>query len=172
MIGTCSLLDKVGSDGRSHQKNLRKKTINRNVNRTLHLTVALGAVGLVALLPVLAAGAQPAVRADGDTIEGLFDINGVFAVDRSTVWVVTEGGGSYRSDDGGAHWEKQPVPSDAAGDWIQRISAVDGLTAWAVTEPDHPPEPGHVLHTADGGQTWIAQTTPVTPAWWGVPFVR
>jgi photosystem II stability/assembly factor-like uncharacterized protein len=103
---------------------------------------------------------------------GLFDLNGVFAVDRNTVWVVTDLGGIYRSDDGGAHWQKQSPPQAAIDDWILRISAVDAQTAWATTKPDRPPYPGHVLHTSDGGQTWIAQTTPVAPTFWGVSFVR
>ena len=100
-----------------------------------------------------------------------YDVNGVFAVDHSTVWVVTDEGGIFRSDDGGGHWAKQPAPPGTTGDYILRISAVDGQTAWSVTQPV-PPNPGHVLHTADGGQTWIAQTTPVSPAFWGVSFVR
>ena len=105
---------------------------------------------------------------------GLYDVNGVFAVDHNTVWVVVDDGGIYRSDDSGANWVQQTVPSGTTGDYILRISAVDGQTAWAVTAPDprSPSYPGHVLHTADGGQRWIAQTTPVSPAFWGVSFVR
>ena len=28
------------------------------------------------------------------------------------------------------------------------------------------------LYTPDGGSTWVAQTTPVDPSFWGVSFVR
>ena len=104
---------------------------------------------------------------------GIADHNGVFAVDHNTVWVVTDFGGIYRSDHGGADWEKQSPPQCAGAHWILQISAIDGQTAWATTMAVVPPDTGHVLHTADGGQTWIAQTTPVTPTgFWGVSFVR
>jgi photosystem II stability/assembly factor-like uncharacterized protein len=107
---------------------------------------------------------------------GYFDANGVFAVDRNTVWVVTDSGGIYRSDDGGKDWVTQHVPHSVRGDYIMRISAVDKQTAWAVSVPmpEYPPPPGHVLHTADGGQTWTIQVeaTPVKTSWNGVSFVR
>ena len=105
---------------------------------------------------------------------GFFDVNGVAALDRDSVWVVVDNGGIFRSDDRGQSWEKQAIPAGLGGDYVLRISAVDGQTAWAVTQPDprYPSAPGHVLHTADGGQTWIAQTTPVAPGFWGVSFVR
>ena len=105
---------------------------------------------------------------------GFFDINGVAAVDGNTVWVVVDDGGIFRSDDRGLDWQKQVVPHGTTGDYVLRISATDGQTAWAVTAPDprFPSNPGHVLHTADGGQTWVAPTTPVAPAFWGVSFVR
>jgi photosystem II stability/assembly factor-like uncharacterized protein len=105
---------------------------------------------------------------------GIYDINGVFAVDRNTVWIVVDNGGIYRSEDGGASWEQQAIPPGLGGDYVLRISAIDAQTAWAVTEPDprFPTTPGHVLHTADGGGTWVTQTLPVTPAFWGVSFVK
>jgi hypothetical protein len=43
--------------------------MERSAKHTLFLTVALGAVGLVALLLVLAAGMQPAAQAQGDTLK-------------------------------------------------------------------------------------------------------
>jgi photosystem II stability/assembly factor-like uncharacterized protein len=105
---------------------------------------------------------------------GLLDINGVYAVDHDSVWIVVDNGGIYRSDDRGLSWDQQAIPDGLGGDYVLRISAVDGQTAWAVTSPDprKPSFPGHVLHTADGGQTWVAQTTPVAPAFWGVSFVK
>jgi photosystem II stability/assembly factor-like uncharacterized protein len=105
---------------------------------------------------------------------GGFDVNGVVAVDQDSVWVVVDNGGIFRSDDRGLSWEKQAIPHGLGGDYVLRISAIDGQIAWAVTSPDprDTSAPGHVLHTADGGQTWIAQTTPVSPGFWGVSFVR
>jgi photosystem II stability/assembly factor-like uncharacterized protein len=124
---------------------------------------------------------QAVYSADGGTTwldrgpdVGLYDINGVFAVDHDTVWVVVDDGGIYRSDDAGSSWEHQTVPPGTTGDYILRISGVDGQTAWAVTEPDPTDQtaPGHVLYTSDGGKTWMTQTTPVSPGFWGVSFVR
>jgi photosystem II stability/assembly factor-like uncharacterized protein len=109
---------------------------------------------------------------DSELTVGTYDENGVFVVDHNTVWVVTDLGGIYRSDDSGAHWQKQTLPPGTTGDWVLRISAIDDRSAWAVTRPPYGSSPGHILHTSDGGQTWVAQTTPVDPSFWGVSFVR
>jgi photosystem II stability/assembly factor-like uncharacterized protein len=107
---------------------------------------------------------------------GFFDINGVSVVDQNSVWVVVDDGGIFRTDDAGANWVQQTAPPGTTGDYILRISGLDGQNAWAVTEPDptdpDPSAPGHILHTADGGQTWFIQNTPVSPGFWGVSFVR
>jgi hypothetical protein len=58
------------------------------------------------------------------------------------------------------------------GAFIVRINALDGQSAWAVTGADWVGGSGHLFHTWDGGQTWISQTVPVAPEFWGVSFVR
>jgi photosystem II stability/assembly factor-like uncharacterized protein len=106
--------------------------------------------------------------------QGIADQNGVFAVDRNTVWVVADYGNILRTDDGGATWGEQGI--EGFKDYIMRISAVDKQSAWAatvfVTYPQPDPPKGHILHTADGGQTWTIQATPVKTNWWGISFVR
>ena len=96
-------------------------------------------------------------------------VNGVFAVDRDTVWAVTDAGGIYRSDDGGDDWDKQVSPTS---DWIMRIWALNKAQAWAVTIPVVPTYPGHILRTMDGGQTWVELKPGVDTEWGQAAFVR
>ncbi len=96
-------------------------------------------------------------------------INGVFALERCYIWLARDAGGIFLSTDGGENFIKQDAGVD---DEIMRISSIDRQTAWAVTVQFAPPFEGNVLHTADGGQTWITQTTPVKTMWMWVSFVR
>jgi photosystem II stability/assembly factor-like uncharacterized protein len=96
--------------------------------------------------------------------------NGVFALERCYIWLARDAGGIYLSTDGGENFIQQETP--VAGDYVMRISAIDRQTAWAVTVQFSSPFEGNVLHTADGGQTWITQTTPVKTMWSRISFVR
>lgn len=106
-----------------------------------------------------------------DGMPPMLDVNGVFAVDRSTIWAVQDYGSIFRSNNGGKHWVTQEVPDHVKNDFIMRISAVDKRTAWAVSVYQGD-SPGHVLHTADAGHTWTVQNTPIQTDWNGVSFVR
>lgn len=97
-------------------------------------------------------------------------MNGVFALDRNYIWLARDYGGIFLSTDGGSNFIQQETP--VVGDEVMRISAIDRQTAWAVTVQFFPPFKGNVLYTADGGQTWITQTTPVKTMWSWVSFVR
>ena len=99
---------------------------------------------------------------DGETWEsmrppevgGLYDCNGIYAVNANTVWLTTDQGGIYLFD--GSHWQKQP--NSAGGYEIMRISALDGKTAWAVggaTEQDMPQ--GVILFKQEGHE-WTSQS--------------
>jgi len=97
-------------------------------------------------------------------------INGVFALDKEYIWLARDQGAIYLSQDGGEKYTLQD--SGYPGDEILRISAINRSMAWAVSTFLGHPIGGHVLFTADGGQTWISQETPVTTYWNYVSFVR
>jgi len=99
-------------------------------------------------------------------------MNGVFALDRNYIWLARDQGGIFLSTDGGSNFQKQETHPEVQGDEVLRISATDRKHAWAVTTFFGGEKTGHVLHTADGGQTWITQTTPVKTRWSWVSFVR
>jgi photosystem II stability/assembly factor-like uncharacterized protein len=99
-------------------------------------------------------------------------INGVFALERCYIWLARDAGGIYLSTDGGENYIKQEIPQGITGEYVLSISAIDRQTAWAVTSQAYSPFEGSVLHTADAGQTWITQTTPVNTMWNWVSFVR
>jgi photosystem II stability/assembly factor-like uncharacterized protein len=103
---------------------------------------------------------------------GEVDVNDVFAVDRNTAWTVTDFGGIYFSQNGGTTWTKQTVPPGVEGYYLIRISAIDAQTAWVIGPAMSFPPDGVVLHTEDGGNTWVEQSTPVTTTWSGVSFAR
>jgi photosystem II stability/assembly factor-like uncharacterized protein len=102
---------------------------------------------------------------------GPFDVNDVFAVDRNTAWTVMDNGGIYFSQNGGTTWTQQTIPPEFGSYYMLRVSAIDAQTAWVVG-PDASLPVGVVLHTEDGGNTWLEQSTPVTTTWSGVSFAR
>lgn len=67
------------------------------------------------------------------------------------IWAAGSNGKVIRSDDRGAHWQVQPVPS---GENLQGIAAWDALQAVAVGGA------GVVIRTADGGKTWNEVAVP------------
>jgi parallel beta-helix repeat protein len=63
--------------------------------------------------------------------------------------------------DGGLTWQLQDVFPAFKGCQVTDISAVDDQTAWATLSSGFviPPQ-GAILHTTDGGATWVEQTIP------------
>ncbi len=85
-------------------------------------------------------------------------LQGIYASDASHAWVVgdKEPGNKYgtivRTTDGGASWDKVPYTAPDKGQYaLITVHGVDANTVWAVG-------PGHVMHTADGGATWVDQS--------------
>ncbi len=109
---------------------------------------------------------------DKSPASGLFDFNGVFVVNRSTVWVTQDNGGIYKYD--GSQWQNQK-PLGYGGYYILRISAIDAQTAWTIgaaeyPDPDQPD--GVILRTTTGGDTWEAYPAADMPSLNGVSFVK
>ena len=79
---------------------------------------------------------------------GGLDGNNVCVVDASTVWAVSDTT-IQRTTNGGASWDQSTSPPDTLG-----ISAVDSQQAWAVSRELN----GTILHTSDGGTSWVELT--------------
>jgi photosystem II stability/assembly factor-like uncharacterized protein len=110
---------------------------------------------------VVGAGTVMRSTDDGETWEflrppdttGLFDFNGIDALNSSTVWLTEDQGGIYLFD--GSQWQKQP--SGADGYEIMRISALDGQTAWATGWATLPYLPQGLILFKQEGQNWTPQ---------------
>ena len=76
----------------------------------------------------------------------------VFFIDASTGWVV--GSSIYKTTDGGTSWTKQYGNSSSE---LDAISFSDPLNGWATGYNNL------VLHTTDGGQTWVPQNVGAPP---------
>ena len=100
---------------------------------------------------------------------GFFDWNGVFVVNKNTVWVSRDNGGIYKYD--GSQWQDQS-PSGYGSYYITRISALDAQTAWTVLGPEFHGQPGVILHTTTGGKKWEFQDPGINTGLWGVSFVK
>ncbi len=74
-----------------------------------------------------------------------YDINEVYAVSTSTVWVASDFS-IYRTTDGGHSWDIF-FNDDLA---FLGISAVNAQQAWG----SHVGRSGYIVHTTDGGDTW------------------
>jgi photosystem II stability/assembly factor-like uncharacterized protein len=96
-----------------------------------------------------------------------YDINGVFAVNKKTVWAVADNSAIWRSVNGGKGWHKRD-PQGAG--YIFRVSALGKKQAW-VTTGSYSGQ-GQILYTDDGGKRWVPQSIPVNPQMWGISFVK
>jgi photosystem II stability/assembly factor-like uncharacterized protein len=98
---------------------------------------------------------------------GDYDINGIFAVNKKTVWAVADGSLIWKSINGGKGWNKRD-PQGAG--YVFRVSALDKKHAW-VTTGDYSGH-GQILYTDDGGKNWTPQPIPANPQMWGISFVK
>jgi len=76
----------------------------------------------------------------------------VFFIDTSTGWIV--GSSIYKTSDGGSTWTKQYGDSSSE---LDAISFSDPLNGWATGFNNL------VLHTTNGGQTWVQQSVGAPP---------
>lgn len=98
---------------------------------------------------------------------GDYDINGVFAVNRKTLWAVADNSAIWKSVNGGKRWKNR---SPLAAGYVFRVFAFNRHHAW-VTTGDYSGH-GQVLYTDDGGKNWTPQDIPANPQMWGISFVK
>jgi photosystem II stability/assembly factor-like uncharacterized protein len=87
----------------------------------------------------------------------------VACVGSATLWALrTRGTGLFQSRDRGATWSDRlaQLPDDFAGE-LNGIAFADEQHGWLVGEENGSPA---VLHTGDGGDTWVRQSLPPGPA--------
>ena len=105
----------------------------------------------------------------GETIT--VQLYGIFFIDEQTGWIVGHKNTILRTTNGGSSWEFQSVPQeelDPDDPWsfinqsnysLYSVHFTDAQTGWAVglkRDSDFNSS-GSIIHTTDGGQTWIDQ---------------
>ena len=103
-------------------------------------------------------------------IGGMFDWNGVFAVNKNTVWVARDNDGVFMYD--GSEWHTYDLPPLPGNEFFHllRVSAIDPQTVWIIGFS--PPNSGVILHTDNGGENWEVQDPGLNTGFWGVSFVK
>lgn len=104
-----------------------------------------------------------------------FSLHDIVFVDKNNGWAVGDGGFLVHTSDGGQTWmgQNSHVGSQKFFD-LFGLCFVNSTQGWAVGgggTVGHPS--GVLLHTEDGGQTWVAQNEGnSTPNLWAVSFVN
>lgn len=97
-------------------------------------------------------------------------LDDVWGIDESTFWVVGEGGLILHTTDGGATWIDQSPETFSELDF-RGIWTPDGQNLWVAADDPSSTETtlGHpILHSSDGGTSWILQHSIVIPGG-GIP---
>ncbi|MBN2089408.1 hypothetical protein JW964_07335 [candidate division KSB1 bacterium] len=76
--------------------------------------------------------------------------NDIVFTDRQHGWLVHAGKGIYYTDDGGKVWQRQSSVRR-----LYRLSFVDSFHSWAMSSDSAGSD---ILHTSNGGDSWIHQT--------------
>lgn len=84
------------------------------------------------------------------------NIRTLFTLDALRVWVGTENGRLYYSDDGGATWNRRTFTGDNTGQ-VRDIRFVNDLIGYMLHNTETPA--GRVFVTIDGGYTWELMAT-------------
>lgn len=98
---------------------------------------------------------------------GVFaDFHCILFVDRNEGWITGAAGIVYHTNDGGKHWRRQKTPfSDYTS--LFAASFVDSNEGWVVGRryikerrgPESERYEAVILHTEDGGETWVPQAS-------------
>lgn len=85
------------------------------------------------------------------------DFSDIYFVDGRQAWLSGMDGSVYYSADGGMNWELNYYNPEYN---FKAITFVDSLTGWAVGIAV--PGTGLIMHTADGGHSWVRQTSMIS----------
>lgn len=89
----------------------------------------------------------------GSTLgEGATGPKSLFVLDHEHIWVCTDSGQVYFSDDGGETWESQNATGASGANDLNAINFSDEQIGYAVGDSDT------VIGTTNGGATWSAKT--------------
>lgn len=116
--------------------------------RTALLLLSLAATACSGTGPHSMSTLAPLSTGTGSSLRGLC------AVDRDVAWATGSGGTVVVTSDGGASWQHVAPASIAELD-VRDVHALDRRTAWIMCAG--PGERSRILHTEDGGESWIEQ---------------
>jgi photosystem II stability/assembly factor-like uncharacterized protein len=74
--------------------------------------------------------------------------HGLFYFDAQAIWLATNQGNVYKSEDGGLSWDLQDSITASAGNPLNSIRFSDYSNGYAVGDA------GTIIRTLDGGETW------------------
>ncbi len=89
---------------------------------------------------------------------GFYHNNGVCVVNDHVVWVATDYNLIFKLIQLDGDWIHQTSPAGVLSAMYMGITAMDENTAWITTNTYT--NSGQILHTSDGGNTWVIQDTP------------
>lgn len=91
--------------------------------------------------------AWQAVNVGSTNAQFVAGARGLFALNATAIWAVTDDGYIYKSEDGGATWATQNAGVATSND-LTHVHFVDEAVGWAAGASDT------ILRTTDGGTTW------------------
>jgi len=98
-----------------------------------------------------------------------YKLNSIFALNENTAWAVGLGGMILRTENGGDNWYIAKYLLSEYKNVHRAVSFIDSQKGWVVGGNYY--IGGWILHTIDGGKSWIEQTPGVIPILFDVTFV-
>jgi photosystem II stability/assembly factor-like uncharacterized protein len=115
---------------------------------------------LLILLPIFADGQEGNFKWQNPLPQGN-DLNGVSCASGRYAWAAGQAGTIIKSTDKGVNWE---IQYSGVTNQLNGVSFTDSLTGWVCGN-------SVILHTGDGGETWIQQAIPVVPSINDIMFI-
>ncbi len=106
---------------------------------------------------------------------GMFDMNGVYALDMKRVWFVGDHANIFYTTDGGDNWRKSKHFNGNGANALMKVCFLqDGLRGVIASTPlaAGSDSPGELLYTSDGGETWNPAPIDVAGEWDGLSMVQ
>lgn len=81
--------------------------------------------------------------------------NGLFALNKTDIWLVGDSGSVYHSSNAGDSWTRHTLPLEYGSDDLLRVAASSSSDIWIVGDVDTSDQYPIMIHSTDGGNTWI-----------------